>query len=447
MELSPEALVTCGGQVGAVLRHGRMATRQRMSPAASLLLLGVFSSALMGLASKLDCGPISGMGVFTIVFTLAVWLLWLVRPVATRRVWGAVWPFIAFLLWAVFSFPLHPPKFLGLQNLLVMAAFVGSMLLAAKQSRRNCSFAWRVGKAISWSSWLGGLLYALGRFVGGPFSKLSLDPRSFALFALLGLSWYLAMWRAGSRGAFWAAAGITGLIALSLSRVGLAVAVGLFGLVRFRPGSSLRWIRLAVLGLLLVALLYLAISHIEPLRARFFEGDMSMSIGGVAINAMGRTKMWQVTLDSFRESPWIGKGAGSAAEVVRLATGQVHPHSDYLRLLHDYGVVGFGLWLLGLCRLLRSMWQAWANADRHDPAEAQIHLSAFLAGTASALVMVTQNNLAYVFMMAPVGILIGVSLGTPAAAVLQKRAFLAPSPVRSEQVLGATPVEDGVAGS
>jgi O-antigen ligase len=72
----------------------------------------------------------------------------------------------------------------------------------------------------------------------------------------------------------------------------------------------------------------------------------------------GRGALWVIFLDSlFSSKPatwFIGKG-GSIAEgfVPGLADGITNePHNDFLRILHAYGIVGLGLYLLVLARFL-----------------------------------------------------------------------------------------------
>jgi len=164
---------------------------------------------------------------------------------------------------------------------------------------------------------------------------------------------------------------------------------------------------------LVVGISYLTITHVEPVRERFFAGDIGATVGGTGINVEGRDQMWRTILDSWSESPWIGKGAGSSSEVVEnaLGPGVEHPHNDYLRILHDYGVVGLVLWLLALGQLLWAMCRAWLMADRRNTAEAHPHFAALLSLIALAATMVTDNVVAYVFLMAPLGVLVGASLG------------------------------------
>jgi O-antigen ligase len=210
----------------------------------------------------------------------------------------------------------------------------------------------------------------------------------------------------------WQAIIITLVIGASLSRLALGIALALFPLSQASLGNVFGWLRTILSVVLVVGSSYLAITHIASLHDRFFEGDTRLQVGGAAINVTGREFLWRITLDSWRESPWVGKGAGSAEELVRrVSPDNEHPHNDYLRVLHDYGVVGLGLWLLTIVNLLWATWKAWARASYADNPEAQPHLAAFLSLVAFAAGMITDNVIVYVFVTAPLGILVGASIG------------------------------------
>lgn len=77
-----------------------------------------------------------------------------------------------------------------------------------------------------------------------------------------------------------------------------------------------------------------------------------------------RPQTWWDTVDMIKESPLIGFGPGNYRYTfpehrkrfrgTRIVTG--HPHNEYLELITDYGLIGFGLfalaWCYGLVRIL-----------------------------------------------------------------------------------------------
>jgi O-antigen ligase len=89
-----------------------------------------------------------------------------------------------------------------------------------------------------------------------------------------------------------------------------------------------------------------------------------------------------------------------------------HPHNDYLRLWHDLGLVGLGLFVLALASwgliLARGVYPAVTRGGQ----AAYMELAGLLALLALTLAIVTDNALVYPAVMAPMGILIGAGLGT-----------------------------------
>jgi O-antigen ligase len=240
--------------------------------------------------------------------------------------------------------------------------------------------------------------------------------RAFAPFALLGLAYLLSAWRYGAKRALLWAVVITVSIGFSLSRTAFVAALALFPLAQ-RPSKGVREVaRVAIWFVLVVGAGYSAITYVEPLHDRFFSGDMSLEIGGVKFNASGRTVFWKATVNSYMESWLFGKGAGSSEVLIQTSFVDIeHPHNDYLRILHDYGLVGLVLWLSGMCALSWHVGRAWIRADKLNSREAPLHLSAFLVLVAISLMMTSDNAMVYIYIMGPAGALVGMSLGTKMA--------------------------------
>ena len=87
---------------------------------------------------------------------------------------------------------------------------------------------------------------------------------------------------------------------------------------------------------------YATVEHVGPLHDRIYAGDVQAIGGGVSINLTGRSDFWETTWDSYVTSPVIGHGVGSADRLITRTYSEStgHPHNDYLRLLHDYGLLG-----------------------------------------------------------------------------------------------------------
>ncbi|GAA3813587.1 hypothetical protein GCM10022206_60170 [Streptomyces chiangmaiensis] len=158
---------------------------------------------------------------------------------------------------------------------------------------------------------------------------------------------------------------------------------------------------------------WLGLTYIPAVHKRFFTGDLVM-VHGMAVNSSGRDFLWSLVSQHASTSPWLGFGAGSATRIVRNAirtSGE--PHNDYLRLWHDFGYIGLGLWLLGYMGIMANCWR---RARRSPEGGAAPHYAAALALGGVSLIMITGNVLIYFYAMLPLGVLVGFSLAEQASA-------------------------------
>jgi len=260
-----------------------------------------------------------------------------------------------------------------------------------------------------------GVLYAISLLMEGPGSSFIFGARVFGLFALVGISWYLARWYSGATKTFLYAAVLLLLIALSLSRMAFAIGLSLFALASFVAAWRGKRLRLLAIAIMVVSIGVTAMLRFKPLSARI-EGEngttmSSLDFGDSEVDTSGRLVMWAVVWESYLDSPWIGKGMGSSADLVQGALlGIDHPHCDYLMLLHDYGVVGLMLFLLGLINLVYNLHKKWRASRQADGSNATVVLAAMFLLIAIMIAMTTDNCLSYTYLMAPLAVMIGMSL-------------------------------------
>jgi O-antigen ligase len=380
----------------------------------SFMLSGILFCGTVTILRDISFGPVSGMAILTIYLMVGSWCLWLAYGRWTRTILLTLSPFLLFIGWGFVTLLWTPASAVGLQNLLVMATFVGFILLGAEQSRRSETFQRELLSITVNATWLAGAIYLATRFAYGVDIEVGIGARGFALLALMGTSCALAQWRYRSRRDLGSAAGIVALIGFSLSRMATVVGILLFPLSRWSPANAGGWVRLAAWNAAAATALFVLITRVDALRSRFVEGDMALNVGGVPVNAMGRTRFWETTLKSHQDALWLGKGAGSSEQLIADIFGISHPHNDYLRILHDFGRIGMALWAVAFVVLLGFALYGWVTADRARNPDAATHLAAFLGLIAVALTMVTDNVIVYVFVMAPLGALVGASLGRSA---------------------------------
>jgi O-antigen ligase len=376
------------------------------------LLLVLLFCGLVDIPNRLELGLISVQAVLTVSYTLLIWCLWLMRPSSSIRLMHAL-PFFYFLVWCLVSFSWHAITKQGIQNIFVFMSFFGIILAASREYESNPDFQFRIHKYFKISSALSVLIYLPTLFFAGLGNGMLFSSRSFGLFALICLAYLLMEWRYSKQKIwFFAAAGLLIIISLSLSRTAMVAGVIMMILSRYRFSGFKNKMKFFGFVLTSLVLMLSTIFYFEPVKSRFFEGDTSITIGGIPINAMGRTQIWGVVIESFRSSPIIGHGAGSAEAILKQKfIFETQPHNDYLRILHDYGIVGFSLWITILAGFLIVTWRNWRKADGMNNSSARNHMSAFLAIVAIAFSSITDNVVVYIFVMAPAAILIGLYIG------------------------------------
>jgi O-antigen ligase len=378
----------------------------------SLALFILFVSGLVDLPRAVQVGPVTSQAILTILYFCSGLLLWAVTPVRGSGFGLKIVPLIVFWFWAVTSMAWTTALATGFQNVLVIGTTLVLLLMSASVSSTNPDFAFWLERQLARSVWLAVIPYAATAAWFGPGTNELFSARSFGLFALFGVAIQLSRWRYGQRsGLLWAVC-ITALIGVSESRLALGIAVVLFPLSQLPTHRAIKAIKTLVVALAVIVTSYGAFFYFDSLRERFLSGDVSVKIGPVVINGSGRAAFWQLTLRSFEESPITGKGAGSASALIDSFWANIqHPHSDYVRILHDYGLVGIALWGTGILFLVMTLRAQWRQAERLSPGLARLQLTALLALVAYALQLTMENALVYIFISAPLALIVGAALG------------------------------------
>jgi O-antigen ligase len=202
-----------------------------------------------------------------------------------------------------------------------------------------------------------------GFVLGGDFryssGLLHPSPFSMYMFALFGLCY--ALWRAERGGHYGILAVVFGVQALMAETriTWAAMAVGVL-VIEASKGKGARNIVRAVGGIVCAGVAFsYALQHSIGLQHRFFGGEFDPSGSFLEIvqnvNSSGRNVVWALTFgDYWSHNRWIGQGAGSTGPLLsRVFEAAGVPHNEYLRVLHDTGIVGLVLFLIGTIGLFR----------------------------------------------------------------------------------------------
>ncbi len=404
----------------------------------ALAILVVILSGLVDLPRLFSVGAISLLGIFSVSYFCAGVLLLPHLCLGTSLFSAKILPLLTFLLWAGTSLLWTPAPLHGIQNILVVSTMLIMIWLAEATASADPSFAIWLEESVRYGVLLAVALYASSLVIFGPGTSDVIGARSFGVFALFGVAHSLAKWRYGSRVGLLEALVLTLFIGLSQSRLALGIAVVLFPLAQLPAARVGRLVRMAGVMVMVSFASYWALIYFDSLRNRFLTGDLSLKVGSWAINVSGRLSFWRVTMQSFEDAPIWGKGAGSAEGLIESVFAEIqHAHSDYLRILHDYGCFGMVLWLISSATLLVSLWQAWRVTDQISNSAARVYLTAILSLIAFFLDMTVDNAMVYAFVVAPLGLIVGSAFGLGGSiAAAERRAAIRSRFVRLHGVPG-----------
>jgi len=397
----------------------------------------LFGLVVMGctidFSRQISIAGVSGLGALTLVAAGAVWSAWLLRPVLPKGLLPIFLPLILFVLDSMGTLLWYRPGMDGVQLLLVGTTTLGAMMLAARESAADPALAGRLRTMIMATSvfpvfgWLGVLLS--GR-VSGVDTNLT---RPFALYVLTVIAVTLATWRGSAwpewidgRPAprkhgfkwlmsFWPVAWtifVAFVVGLGLSRTALVIIALLIPLCLIYRGNfkgiSAGAIILFLGGSSFAALLF----SYQPLYDRFFKEDASLKVGGVSINGSGRAHIWALLLNTIHDDWPFGKGVSASEDIINKYLPNIgQPHNDYLRFFYDEGVLGLSLWLIFVTGFTARTMSNLRRSIRNQTPDYVQHLAALLALTAVSLSMLTDNSYCYAFVMFPLAIVMGSSLG------------------------------------
>jgi O-antigen ligase len=316
-----------------------------------------------------------------------------------------------FPVWALATFAWTPLTSAGLQNALVYLALPALASIAAGVTASGQMTFPVLRRALFATFSAGSVLYVGSLLVGGFGGSTPVGARSYALFATVGVAWCAALYRYGYKPEVWLGLTMLGLTLMSLSRTGFASAllVSVLALLGYRTPRALA--RTIAVGAAAAVVGFSAVSYSNSFSARFAEGDVVRLPTGVAINVTGRAELWRDTWNSALNAPITGHGPGTAETAV--LPNAHHPHNDYLRVFHDFGIIGLSLLALALLVpfvvALRAARAAMASDCGAD--DRSLFLAAALVLLAFSLGLVTDNSLVYLFVVAPTAVIVGASLG------------------------------------
>jgi O-antigen ligase len=392
---------------------------------------------------RISIAGVSGLGALTLAAGGAVWAAWLMRPVLPKHLLIILLPLIMFEVDALGTLFWYRPGMDGVQLAVVGLTFLAVMMLTARETFANPALAGTLHRAMLIASTLPVLAWAViilsGKVAG---DDLNLT-RPFALYTLPVVAVALATWLGNNRPTLpgqrrqpirintflplaWSLI-VAYVVLLGLSRTAL-VGILLMMPLSIAIRGNLKSAVMAVVILAVGAITFYAILYSnQGLYNRFFHEDAHMKVGSISINGSGRTQIWSSLWNNIGDD-WIGgKGISASEDFVNRHFRNIgQPHNDYLRFYYDQGIVGLGIWLIFLAVFLYRTTGNLMRSVYRRSADYPMHLAAILAVASVAFSMLTDNSVCYTFVMVPLAIVMGSSLGTGAARAQSSRIPQAP---------------------
>jgi O-antigen ligase len=319
-------------------------------------------------------------------------------------------PFVLLALWQTALLVLRPAGVAGLQTVLVLWSLVLLALMTAAFTTGVSAEVIR--RRLVKAGYILAALFTVALVATRADGSSFIGRRSFALVALILMCAAVPYVGKRNRPAGWLAVLLAVLIAASLSRTALVAAALLLAVRLSISSRGVSRVRLVALFATGVAALLWAIENVPLLRERFTGGDRAFQIGGLTISSQGRDRIWAAALSSWSESPIIGHGPGSVREAINIVIDtQTEPHNDFIRVLHDSGLVGVVLLALSILSLVVAFTRRIRGAA--SIAHAAPHIAALLATGAFVFGMATDNPIVYIFVVLPYAVVVGLSLREP----------------------------------
>ena len=395
---------------------GNVPGRLAIHPSRFLLIGTILLAGLVSIPQMITFGSVSGLGAASAVVCGLALLFWLRRPMFAQLHLPVLLPLLMFGIYAAGSLMWFSPTTKGLQVLCVLLAFVAVTLLCAREVENDPAFASLLHRTADAATLFAVCVYGLSVPLFGMENNELMMPRPFALFALVGVARQVAVWQSGNWKGLLRAGLIIVIIYLSVSRTAMVAGMLMIPFAALIRGDKKGIFYSLAAGVVGAVALGLGIMLSPKMQERFFGLDASMNVGGVAVNASGRTAMWEMLWNDAFKTPILGRGVGSSSLLIDdFFPGLGHPHNDFLRFFYDFGVIGLGLWLVFHIVATITVFVRARRAARVKSADLEIHLVPMMLLVVLVPAMLTDNPVGYYFVMVPLAVMLGCSLGVHSA--------------------------------
>lgn len=212
----------------------------------------------------------------------------------------------------------------------------------------------------------------------------------------------------------WLLAGLAVILSVwvyfSLSRLVLITTAGIvFPLALLWPRALWKAALAAALGIAITVVVITSPLYPRPL---FVSLDSNIVVDRDAMRdlSFGRTNVWEYLIrTALADNLVIGHGTGASRDYVKnAAPNWDNPHSDYIRIFFDLGLVGLVIFVCAWVYKILALWRTWL---RFAP-QSSVARRNFIAMIGVGYILIsflTDNFLVYFFMMGPLSLLLALA--------------------------------------
>ena len=403
------AIVLAGSLVGTALKQPVITLKL-------MLLYGGIPLELLGNNGDLATKPlfrdlggttVDGLVLVVMSFTLVVVLF----NSRAFRIPKHLVPYAALVIFAAFTLLYSIARLDGLRLVLKLAYPIFIFLLALRFLDTEA----QVKSALRY--WIaGGILATIGgaaafvvmgiqffiyngdiRYSSGLIYYNAFSIYMFTLFTLC-----YALWRNGRGRGYGALALLFGLqgFASETRITWLALFVAVLLIEATQKARQLKIMRIIGVACLLIASASYVVLQSRELQIRIFRSELDSHASATDtaghLDLSSRGLVWALIFaDYWTHDLWIGQGAGSSLPVLRekFPPEVAAPHNEYLRMLHDAGMVGLLLFVAALIALF--LWVRKLLVDCKDHRQRLFARIAMALLTGYAIIAVTDNPFDY----------------------------------------------------
>lgn len=369
-----------------------------------VLVFSLYISSLCDLLAYHNFGGFTGTAISSALYAIfLIYLIPIVILAKPKKEMLVALPFALFFLWNLFLLIIQDSNKAAFQTVTLYLVFFLNLIVFI-------TFGYTISKQTLNRLFLIPILsisflYLTVILSSGIGMSGLLGRRSFALEAVIFLSWFAFQNSKNFLQTFFSVYLLAILIFLSLSRTAIALTIIIL-IMRFfyRNKNSSFFSFSNFLGIIFFSFVafYVLIQKVTVFRERVIGGDRAFNFGGFQFSSQGRNRIWSVVLENAADSKWIGHGPGSVRTLIATRIpGQTEPHNELLRVYFESGIIGLCLYASSFLVIFIFLYRFKTNFE-------SLRVSVASVSACFLILSLTDNPAVYIFVIVPFSTILGI---------------------------------------